>query len=267
LTSWFLYRYRLTHRGNDLSLETELVLEAASEVANTALAISSNVGNLANVVEHVSAGKEQDSDQADGSPEVAVLDDREEVGCGDSQECEDTDDSSRDSDDLHIVDRTLDRWVRRVGKMTAKPCVNGLGLVGAGESEVSAEGDQIKDRIETHPERKSKRVGEGSLFALGPVVGWKSRRTGAVCNCICFQLGFFVYSYASQHDIPTGRSPCHPRSPMFRTAVFLLLPCHPCSSSWPANRTQAGSRYRDHIRILPPEQSGEQQQSSRAGLW
>jgi hypothetical protein len=111
-----------------------LVLETASEVADATLSISSNVGNLADVVEHVSAGEQQDSDQADGSPEVAVLDDREEVGCCNSQEGEDTNDSSRDSDDLHIVDRTLDRWVRRVGKMTAKPCVDRLGLVGADES-------------------------------------------------------------------------------------------------------------------------------------
>jgi hypothetical protein len=183
------------------------------------------------VVEHVSAGEEQDGDQADGSPEVTVLDDRKQVGCGDGQECEDTDDSSRDGDDLHIVDRTLDRWVRRVGKMTAKPCVDRLSLVGADESLVLVEYNQIKDYAETHPERKSKRVGEGSLFALGPVVGWKSRRTGAVCNCICFQLGFVVYSYVLQINIPTGRSPCHPRSPTFRTAVFLLLPCRPCSSS------------------------------------
>jgi hypothetical protein len=134
LTSQFLYRYRLTHRGNDLSFETELILEAASEVADTALAISSDVGNLADVVEHVSAGEEQNSDQADGSPEVAVLDDREEVGCSDSQECEDTDDGSRDSDDLHIVDGALNRWVKRVGEMTTKPCMNGLGFVGADES-------------------------------------------------------------------------------------------------------------------------------------
>jgi hypothetical protein len=124
-------RHKLTHSGNDLGLETELVLETAGEVADTALAISSNVGNLADVVEHVSAGEEQNSDQADGSPEVAVLDDREQVGCSNSQEGEDTNDSSSDGDYLHIVDRTLDWWVRRIGKMTAKPCVDRLGLVGA----------------------------------------------------------------------------------------------------------------------------------------
>jgi hypothetical protein len=129
-----LDRRKLTHSSNDLGLETELVLETTGEVADTALAISSDVGNLADVVEHVSAGEEQNSDQADGSPEVAVLDDREEVGCSDSQECEDTDDGSRDSDDLHIVDGALNRWVRRVREMTTKPCMNGLGFVGADES-------------------------------------------------------------------------------------------------------------------------------------
>ena len=131
-------RSKLTHSGNDLCLETELVLEATGEVADTTLAISSNVRNLANVIEHVTAGEEQDHDQADGSPEVAVLDNGENVGRGNSQECEDTDNGGCDGDDLNIVDGTLDRRVRRVGKMAAQPCVNGLGLVGTDTIRLSA---------------------------------------------------------------------------------------------------------------------------------
>jgi len=34
--------------------------------------------------------------------------------------------------------------------------------------------------LTTYPERKSNLVGDGSVFALGPVVGWKRSRTGAV---------------------------------------------------------------------------------------
>jgi hypothetical protein len=113
-----------------LSLETELVLETAGEVGETTLAVVASVGHLADVVEHVAAGEEQDKDQADGGPQVAVLDDWKDVGRGDGEECEGTDDSSRDGDDLDIVDRTLDRRVRGVGKVTAQPRVNRLSLVG-----------------------------------------------------------------------------------------------------------------------------------------
>lgn len=82
------------------------------------------------MVEHVSTSEEQDKNQADGSPQVAVLDDGKHVGRSDGEEGEDTDDSGCDSDDLDIVDRTLDRWVRRVGKVTAQPRVDRISLVG-----------------------------------------------------------------------------------------------------------------------------------------
>ena len=108
-----------------------MVLEATGEVADTTLAIGLNVGDLADVVEHVSAREEQNSDQADGGPEVAVLDDGQKVRRGDCEESEDTDDSGCDSDDLHVVDRTNDGRVRRVGEVTAEPCVDGFGLVGS----------------------------------------------------------------------------------------------------------------------------------------
>ena len=125
-------RGKLTDSSNDLCLETELVLEATGEVGETTLAVVTSVGHLADVVEHVSAGEEQNGDQADGGPEVAVLNDRQNVRCGDCKEGEDTDDSGRYGDDLHVVDWALDGWVRRVGEMAAEPCVDGFGLVGTG---------------------------------------------------------------------------------------------------------------------------------------
>jgi hypothetical protein len=125
---------KLTHCGNDLSLKTELVLEATSKVADTTLAVGLNIGDLADVVEHVSAREEQDGDQADGGPEVAVLDDRQKVRRGNCKEGEDTDDSSCYGDNLHVVDWALDGWVRRVGEMAAEPCVDGFGLVGTGRA-------------------------------------------------------------------------------------------------------------------------------------
>jgi hypothetical protein len=123
---------KLTHCSNDLGLKTVLVLETTSEVADTALAVGLNIGNLADVVEHVSTCEEQNGNQADGSPEVAVLDDRQKVRRGDGKEGEDTDDSGCYGDDLHVVDWALDGWVRRVGEMAAEPCVDGFGLVGTG---------------------------------------------------------------------------------------------------------------------------------------
>lgn len=131
---------QLTHRCNDLRLKTELVLEATGKVANAALAIGRDVGHLANVVEHVAAGEEKDSDQADGSPQVAVLDNREEVRRSDEKEGQSSDDSGRDSDNLNIVDRADDRWVRCIGEMAAEPRVDGLGLVGANTVRMSVQG-------------------------------------------------------------------------------------------------------------------------------
>jgi hypothetical protein len=107
------------------------------------------------VVEHVSASEEQDSDQTDSGPEVAVLDDWENVGRGDGQESENTDDSSRDGDDLHVVDRTLDWWVRRVRKMAAEPCVNRLRLVVPNTSNMLVLNEERNGGILIHPERKS----------------------------------------------------------------------------------------------------------------
>jgi hypothetical protein len=180
---WQSSRRKLTHSGNDLCLETKLVLETAGEVGETALAVSASVGHFADVVEHVPACEEKDGDQADGSPKVAVLDDGKKVGRGDCQEGEDTDDGSRDGDDLHIVDRTLDRRVRGVGKVTAQPRVDRLSLVRTDAFDMLVANERDNIRMNTHPERKSKRVGEGSVFALGPVVGWKRSRMGAVCSC------------------------------------------------------------------------------------
>jgi len=83
------------------------------------------------VVEHVSAREEQNGNQADGGPEVTVLNDRQKVRRGDREESDDTDDSGCDGDDLHVVDRANNGRVGRFGEMAAEPCVDGFGLVGA----------------------------------------------------------------------------------------------------------------------------------------
>lgn len=65
----------LTQRGHDLGLQAKLLLETGRNVANSTSSIASDIRNLADVVEHVSAGKEQDGDEADGGPEVSALKD------------------------------------------------------------------------------------------------------------------------------------------------------------------------------------------------
>ena len=97
---------KLTHRSNDLSLKTELVLEATSEVADTTLAVGLNIGDLADVVEHVATGEEEDGDQADGCPEVAALEDGEDIGSSDGESGDRAEDGYGGSDDLDVVDRT-----------------------------------------------------------------------------------------------------------------------------------------------------------------
>lgn len=105
----------LTHASNDLSLHTILVLETIGKVADASLSITSHIRNLADVVEHVSAGEEQDGDEGNGGPDVAALDDGEYVGPGDvgKGEAAGCDDKGRDP--LDPVDRPLDGRVRAAG--------------------------------------------------------------------------------------------------------------------------------------------------------
>lgn len=65
----------LTDKGDDLCLETELVLKARSKVVDTTVAIRSYVGHFSDLVEHMSASEKEDADQAHRSPYIAVLND------------------------------------------------------------------------------------------------------------------------------------------------------------------------------------------------
>lgn len=60
-------------------VETYLVGEASGKIANTSLAITSDIRNLSNVVEHVSTSEKKYSNQADGRPNVSVLKNRKEI--------------------------------------------------------------------------------------------------------------------------------------------------------------------------------------------
>lgn len=86
--------------GDDLRFETELVAESTSKVVDAALAVTLNVGCLTDVVEHVARGKEEDSNQREGSPEVAVLEERQNVGSGDGNSGDTSKYGGGDRDDL-----------------------------------------------------------------------------------------------------------------------------------------------------------------------
>lgn len=66
----------LTDSSHDLGFQSKLVLEASCDIADAAMAISNNVWNLPNMVEHMTTNEEENGNQADGSPNVAVLNDR-----------------------------------------------------------------------------------------------------------------------------------------------------------------------------------------------
>lgn len=114
----------LTHGSDNLRLQTELALEAAGKVGDATAAIASNIGHVADVVEHVAAGEEQDGNHGAGGPEIAVLDDGQQVGAGGGDQganAEQQGDASRPAD---VVDGSLDLWVRTAGEVADNPVVH-----------------------------------------------------------------------------------------------------------------------------------------------
>ena len=53
--------FGLTNGSNDLSLHAQLVLETGGEVADATLSITSHVGHLADLVEHVPTSEHEDT--------------------------------------------------------------------------------------------------------------------------------------------------------------------------------------------------------------
>lgn len=107
---------KLTNCSNDLGLQTKLVLEASGKVADATLAISGHVWDLSDMVEHVSTGKEKNSNQANGSPQISVLEKRRKVWCGNSEEGDKSENSGRDSYRFHVVKWSGNRRFLALGK-------------------------------------------------------------------------------------------------------------------------------------------------------
>ena len=58
----------LTEPTNDLSLDAMLILEATSEIAHASLSIACHIRDVADLAEHVAAGKEKDEKHGARSP-------------------------------------------------------------------------------------------------------------------------------------------------------------------------------------------------------
>lgn len=101
-----------------------MVLETTGKVGDATLAITRYIRNLSDVVEHVARGEEQNHDDANGSPEVAVLEEGENIGAGDGGEGDETEDGDGADDELHPVEGTVEGrgWGR--GKMAREPVMD-----------------------------------------------------------------------------------------------------------------------------------------------
>lgn len=77
------------------------------------------------MVEHVAAGEEEDGDQADGGPEVAALEDGEDVGSSNGESGDGSEDGYSGGDDLDVVDRAGEGRSRACD-MASEPGVDGL---------------------------------------------------------------------------------------------------------------------------------------------
>lgn len=104
----------LTDGGHNLSFQSELALEPSCNVADASLAISDNVRHLPDMVEHVSAGEEEYRYQADGGPNVAVLDDGQYIRRGANHCRTDAEDDGHSRSPSDPVDRSLHWGMRPV---------------------------------------------------------------------------------------------------------------------------------------------------------
>lgn len=118
---------KLTNCSNNLRLQTKLGLETSSKVADATLSITRHVWNLSDMVEHMSTCKEENSDQADGSPKIPVLDDRGEVWCGNGEEGDETENSGCNSHSLDIVEWSRHRGLLALRKVSSDPSVDRVG--------------------------------------------------------------------------------------------------------------------------------------------
>ena len=114
----------LTQCSHDLGLKPILALEASGEVADSAPTISSDVGHLSNMVEHVPASEEQNRYQTYRCPDIPVLQNRQDVRRSRGQERTRTENNRDSRYPAHPINRTLDFRVWAVRQMAGEPSVH-----------------------------------------------------------------------------------------------------------------------------------------------
>lgn len=83
------------------------------------------------MVEHVSASEQQDRNQADGSPNISVLDDWHQIWPCYTQERHRAENSGRYGYHSCPVDGPFDLRMRSIGKISGNPCVHLLCTLGS----------------------------------------------------------------------------------------------------------------------------------------
>ena len=104
-----------------MGLHAELVLEAGGEIADASMAIARHIGDLADLVEHVTTGEHEDTDQADCGPSISVLDDREDVRPGFGKCASNTERRNNTNSPGDVVDGTFNSRVRSAWQMARNP--------------------------------------------------------------------------------------------------------------------------------------------------
>lgn len=117
-----------THDANDLAFESELVLKAASEVFDAATAIATHVRSTSDMVKHMAAAEEEDRENRSGSPDIAVLQNRQSIGVENGNANDRSDANGRVCYKFHPLKRSFEYWLwRHLRKLFRDPRMNHLG--------------------------------------------------------------------------------------------------------------------------------------------
>lgn len=73
------------------------------------------------MVEHMSTGEKKNGNQTDCSPNIAVLEDGQEVRPSNAQECDCSQNCCSDCNTSQPIDRSCNGWVRSIGELACDP--------------------------------------------------------------------------------------------------------------------------------------------------
>lgn len=117
-------RRMLTHASYDLGLQTILTGKTTSEITYTTMAIPCHIRNFANVIEHMATREEEDSNQTNSSPNIAVLKNWQKIWPSHKSKRDGPKKGRCNGNATYPVDRSLDRWVWSIWESTSNPRVN-----------------------------------------------------------------------------------------------------------------------------------------------